>query len=110
MVIEPTIETLTALQTDNIETLRRINVTFPVEILDILDKLLPARQRNHFIVEATRQAIQRAHLEIALKQLAQDIAWKNDDHPELESLEDMDRYVRELRESWCSTENAVEGE
>jgi hypothetical protein len=79
---------------------RRINVTFPESLLDLMEDLVPARERNAFIVAATEKALQQARLEHALRQLAEGPAWSDADHPELATDEDIDRYVRTLRESW----------
>lgn len=79
---------------------RRVNVTYPVEVLDALEKLLPSRQRNRFIVEATERALKDAQLDRSLDKLLEEPAWSDENHPDLMSVEDVDRYVRRLRESW----------
>jgi len=79
---------------------RRINVTFPVDLLEALDELIPPRKRNRFIVEATEEALRRARLARVLEALREEPAWKDEDHPDLRSAEDVDRYVRRLRETW----------
>lgn len=83
---------------------RRINVTFPVEVLDLLEDVLPARQRNRFIVEATEQALQRAQLSRVLGALRESPAWRDEDHPGLATVDDVNNYVQTLREGWTSTE------
>ena len=40
-------------------TKKRINVTFPESVLDLLESVVPARKRNAFIVEATEEALRR---------------------------------------------------
>ncbi len=75
---------------------RRINVTFPVEVLELVDSVVPSRERNRFIVEATEEVARRERLREALNTAAG--AWKLEDHPELETPEDIDRWVRQLRE------------
>jgi len=77
---------------------RRINVTFPVALLEQLDEFLPSRERNRFIVEATARELHRERLRRALQESAG--AWSDEDHPDLMTIEDVDRYVRRLRETW----------
>ncbi|HSN74411.1 MAG TPA: hypothetical protein VL334_04850 [Anaerolineae bacterium] len=81
---------------------QRVNVTFPVEVLESLEKLLAPRQRNHFIVEATERALQDTQIDRALNALLEEPAWTDENHPDLMSVDDVDRYVRKLRESWMA--------
>jgi hypothetical protein len=75
---------------------RRINVTFPVEVLALVDTVVPPRERNRFIVKAAEEAARREQLRAALKAAAG--AWREEDHPELATPDDIDRWVRQLRE------------
>jgi len=75
---------------------RRINVTFPAEVLELVDAVVPPRERNRFIVKATEEAARREQLRKALATAAG--AWKLEDHPELATPEDVDRWIRRLRE------------
>lgn len=79
---------------------RRINVTFPTDLLEALDELVPPRKRNHFIVEATEEALRRARLARVLEALREEPAWRDENHPDLLSAKDVDRYVRHLRGTW----------
>ncbi len=79
---------------------RRMNVAFPPDILKTLEKMVPARQRNRFVVDATERALRQAQLDRALDRLLEEAAWTDENHPDLETTEDVDRYVRKLRESW----------
>jgi hypothetical protein len=92
---------------------QRVNVTFPVEVLESLEKLLAPRQRNRFIVDATARALQDARLDRSLNDLLEEPVWTDENHPDLMSVEDVDRYVRKLRESWmprAGEESATEAE
>lgn len=80
--------------------IRRINVTFPVGVLAALEHVVPARQRNRFIVEATEHALQRAQLAQVLEELRASAAWHDDDHPDLATVDDVDHFVRTLRAGW----------
>jgi hypothetical protein len=77
---------------------KRINVSFPEPVLELLEKVVPPRERNGFIVKATEEALRREHLMDALR--ASSGAWSDEDHPDLMTVEDVDRYVRRLRETW----------
>lgn len=77
---------------------RRINVTFPAELLDDLDSLAPPRKRSQIIVEATADYVRRLKLLTAIKETAG--IWTDEDHPELSTPEDIDRWLREMRSSW----------
>lgn len=77
---------------------RRINVTFPTDLLALLDSIVPPRGRNRFIVEATERSLRRERLRQALEASAG--AWADKDHPDLMTAEDVERYVRRLRETW----------
>jgi len=81
---------------------QRINVIFPVDLLAELNRLVPPRQRNRFIVEATEQALRRAQLDQVLAELRREPAWKDKDHPDLLTVPDVNRYVRRFREAWMS--------
>ena len=77
---------------------KRINVTFPESVLDLLESVVPARKRNAFIVEATEAALRKERQLTAIQESSG--AWSDEDHPDLMTVEDIDRYVRRLRESW----------
>ena len=81
-------------------TKKRINVTFPESVLDLLESVVPARKRNAFIVEATEEALRRERLGKVIETLREKPAWSDEDHPNLMTVEDVDRYVRRLRETW----------
>jgi len=49
------------------ETLKRINVTFPVSLLDELRRYVPRRERSKFIVEATEKELKQRRLLRALR-------------------------------------------
>ena len=82
------------------ETLKRINVTFPVSLLDELRRYVPRRERSKFIVESTEKELRRLRLRKVLEDLRREPAWSDEDHPDLMTVEDVNRYVRRLRETW----------
>jgi hypothetical protein len=79
---------------------KRINVTFPVQLLEDLDKYAPPRKRNKVIVAATENYVQKLKLLAVLKETAG--AWDDESHPELATPEDIDRWLREIRSGWRS--------
>ncbi len=82
------------------EPTRRINVSFAEPVLELLERIVPPRERNRFIVEATEQALRRQRLRAMIASLRREPAWSAKDHPDLMTIEDVDRYVRQQRESW----------
>ena len=77
---------------------RRINVTFPTQLLEELDRLVPAGKRNEVIVEATAAYLRRLKVLVALEQASG--AWRDGDHADLATAEDVTRWVNELRAPW----------
>ena len=86
-----------AMQTD---AARRIDVVFPADVLDRLESAVPFGERDRFIVEATEHLLRQERLKEVLAQLRETPAWSGQDHPDLMSVEDVNRYVRRLRETW----------
>ena len=77
---------------------RRINVTFPVRLLEDLEKLAPPRKRSQIIVTATADYVHRLKLLSAIKETAG--IWDDESHPELSAPEDIDRWLRQVRSTW----------
>ncbi|HDN79259.1 MAG: hypothetical protein DRI61_04440 [Chloroflexi bacterium] len=76
---------------------KRISVIFPVRVLEDLRRLVPPKERSKFIAEATERELKRLRLEKALRESAG--AWSDEDHPDLMTVEDVNRYIRRLRET-----------
>ncbi len=77
---------------------RRINVTFPEPLLELMEAVIAPRERNNFIVEATERALRQERLLKAIEKSSG--SWTEASYPELRTDEDIDRYVRQLRETW----------
>ena len=77
---------------------RRINVAFPEPLLEMMETVVAPRERNQFIVEATEKALRQERLLKAIQRSSG--AWSDPDYPDLQTDEDIDRYVRRLRETW----------
>lgn len=89
---------------------QRINVVFPRPLLDDLRRYVPARQRSRVVAEATAERLQRIKLLAVLDGLAKESAWKEEDHPEMKTPEDVDHWVEGLRQSWQRSPQELEGE
>jgi hypothetical protein len=82
---------------------QKITVTVPVEVLAMMDKFVPARQRSSFIVEAIKEYLDLAEDLAVLEETAG--AWKEENHPDLRTPEDIDRWVYQLRSTWTVAQN-----
>lgn len=82
-----------------VDTKRRVSVTFPGSVLDALADTVSDRERNSFIVRATEAALRRERLRKVIEGLREEPAWADEDHPDLMTVDDVDRYVRRLRET-----------
>jgi len=74
----------------------KAHITLPANILVAIDRLAGKRGRSKFITEAVEEKIAKEKFLKALKDSAG--AWKDENHPELSSLKDINRYVRKMRE------------
>ena len=76
----------------------RFNVVFPDDLLEELRRLIPARKRSELIVEATAEKLAIIRQQQALKRAAG--AWTDEDHPDLNTAEDLRRWRRSLWAGW----------
>lgn len=81
-------------------TTKRVNVTFPASLLEELKRYTPRRERNRFIVEATEKELKRRRLLRALRESVG--SWSDKDHADLLTVEDVNRHIGRLRETWRS--------
>jgi hypothetical protein len=80
----------------------RFNVAFPPEVMAELNGLVPARERNRFVVEAVRERLRRERLRQLLEEARRDPIWKDEDHPDLLTPEDVAEYIRLSRARWTA--------
>ena len=73
----------------------RLNISFPPEVLEELKKFVPSGERSQLIVQATQQELKKRKLLLALKKAAG--AWKDENHPELKTVDDIHRWLDQLR-------------
>ena len=71
-------------------------IKFPLEVIGELERLVQPGKRSEFVVEATRQRLERVKLGQALAKTAGIL--KSEDYPEFATSEDVAKWVRELRE------------
>ena len=75
-----------------------MTVTFPRPLLQRLQERVPPRQRSAFIAEAVEEKLALEEQLAALEEAAG--CWRDEDHPEMRTDEDMDRWLADLRRSW----------
>lgn len=76
----------------------KAHLVIPTEILEEVDKIAGKKKRSLFIAEATREKLEKERF---LKTLEETHGvWTDQNHPELRTNKDMERYVREKRQSY----------
>jgi len=88
-----------SIQTDS----QKITVTLPKALLARLREHVPARQRSRFILEALEERLALEEQIAALEETAG--AWSEQNHPEMRTDEDIDRWLGNLRRSWSKKES-----
>jgi hypothetical protein len=73
----------------------RLNIYLPKSLVDELREYIPERERTAFIRDVINRELRRIKLKAALKASAG--AWKDEDHPEMATGEDIDRWIEEQR-------------
>jgi len=79
-------------------------IKFPLEVIGELDKLVQPGKRTKFVVEATKEKLERVKLGEALVKTAGSL--KSEDYPEFATSEDVAKWVRELRQRDFSRDRA----
>ncbi len=83
----------------------KAHLVFPREILEEVDKISGKRKRSYFIEEATREKLEKERFLNALEETKG--AWREKSHPDLKTGKDMERYVREKRQSYGKRQKRV---
>ena len=73
----------------------RMNLYITKSIMDDLRRAIPARERTRFVEDVLARELRRRKLREALKKSYG--AWKDENHPELATFEDVNRWVEEGR-------------
>ena len=79
------------------EKKERINVLLPSSLVAELRELVPPRERSSFITEATAQRLLQLKQQKALRESRG--AWTDENHPELQTQQDVRNWLEELRAS-----------
>lgn len=75
----------------------RLNLYLPKALVEDLKQLVPARERTRFVCDALAREIRRLKLKAAIEVAAG--AWRDEDHPDLATSSDIDRWIEEGREA-----------
>lgn len=73
----------------------KTHIILSSDLVEELDKIVERRKRSQFIMEAVKEKLERMKLEIALERAAG--AWQDNNHPDLKTQEDINRYLRGVR-------------
>jgi hypothetical protein len=76
----------------------QLKITIPMALFKELEANIPAEQRDQFFSELLERELWRMRFAKALEESAG--AWKAEDHPDLKTAEDVEAYVRRIRETW----------
>ncbi len=76
----------------------KAHLVFPEEILSAVDEVAGKRRRSLFIVEATKEKLERERFLRALDRTKG--VWTDERHPELKTKRDLKRYLKDKRRSY----------
>jgi metal-responsive CopG/Arc/MetJ family transcriptional regulator len=76
----------------------KAHLVFPLEVLEEVDQIAGKRKRSLFIVEATQEKLERERFLRTLDETQG--AWVDKRHAELRTGRDMEKYLREKRNSY----------
>jgi hypothetical protein len=73
----------------------RMNLYITKSVMDDLRRAVPARERTRFVEDALAREIRRRKLREAIEKSYG--AWKDEDHPDMMTGADIDRWIEEQR-------------
>ena len=73
----------------------RMNLYITKSVMDELRRTIPARERTRFVEEILARELRRRKLREAIEKSYG--AWKDEDHPDMLTAEDIDRWIEEQR-------------
>jgi hypothetical protein len=85
----------------------KITVTLPRALLVRLDEYVPSRRRSRFIAQAIESRLALAEQLTALDETAG--AWTDDNHPDMKTEADIDRWIDDIRASWSASRGEQRG-
>ena len=71
------------------------------EILEEVDRIVGKRKRSLFIAEAIRERLERKRFLRVLEETKG--TWTDKNHPDLRNSKDVEKYVRDKRQSFAKT-------
>ncbi|MBM3150638.1 MAG: hypothetical protein FJZ96_00290 [Chloroflexi bacterium] len=80
------------------EIRERLNLYLTKPVADELRRLIPPRERTRFVEEVLARELRRKKLLEALDKSYG--AWKDEDHPELATFDDVNRWIEEGRKGF----------
>lgn len=80
---------------------QKITVTLPTALLTRLNERVPTRQRSRFIIEVIEERLALVEQIAVLDETAG--AWTDENHPEMKTDEDIDRWLTNLRATFVMT-------
>ena len=76
----------------------RMNLYITKSVMDDLRRVIPARERTRFVEEVLAREIRRRKLREAIDKSYG--AWKDEDHPDMMTFEDIERWIEEGRKGF----------
>ena len=73
----------------------KLSITVPKELAEKLREMVPSGKISAFVADAVDGKLQMEKQRIGLE--VGRGAWKDEDHPDLETPEDTQRFIREIR-------------
>jgi hypothetical protein len=73
----------------------RMNLYITKSVMDELRRAIPARERTKFVEDVLARELRRLRLREAIEKSYG--AWKDEDHPDMMTGEDIDRWIEEQR-------------
>ena len=73
----------------------RMNLYITKSVMDELRRTIPVRERTKFVEEVLARELRRLKLREAIERSYG--AWKDEDHPDMMTGEDIDRWIEEQR-------------
>lgn len=86
----------------------RMNLYITKSVMDNLREIIPARERTRFVEEILARELRRRKLRDVIKKSYG--AWKDEDHPELATFEDINRWIEEGRKRFTRDFSAEWGQ
>lgn len=77
------------------EIRERLNLYLTKPLADELRRVIPARERTRFVEEVLARELRRRKLKAVIETSYG--AWKDEDHPDMLTGEDIDRWIEEQR-------------